>query len=84
MGKVIKLDDYRNDSPNEIYRRVDQIKKTTTAIWVNPLSTGEEKVYAMRLEDLRAHLVNRWLVALRTYHAQEQRTETTGSTGAQA
>lgn len=82
MGKVVNLDDYRNDTPGEIYRRVDQIKKTTTAIWVNPLSTGDEKVYAMRLEDLRTHLVNRWLVALRAHYEKEQRAETTGSVGA--
>lgn len=82
MSKVVNLDDYRNDTPGEIYRRVDQIKKTTTAIWVNPFSTGEEKVYAMRLEDLRTHLVNRWLVALRTHYEEKQRAETTGSVGA--
>ena len=82
VGKVVNLDDYRDDTPEEIYRRVDQIKKTTTAIWVNPLSTGDEKVYAMRLEDLRTHLVNRWLVALRAYHEEKQRAKTAGSVGA--
>lgn len=68
MGKVIRLDDYRNDDPVELMSRMSKLNETIVIMNVDPKCFSIPR--HLELTDLKEHLMTRWLELLRKQHGQ--------------